>query len=264
MKKYLYLLLSLSFTPLCSAQFNTLRQGEVVASITEGKPSESGEETPSTGGDEAVEQSSLPARVRKVFVPILEPLQITSPFGYRIDPIDGKRRWHGGVDLRCKHAKVYSMLTGKVKKVGHKGDLGNYVVLKHGPFEVTYGHLEFVLVEKGDEVSPGNLVAVSGNTGRSTGPHLHLSLKYRGRVRNPLPLLSLIEETYSIQTKLNHHIAMGKTDKYLTALEHVQENYQEDYSLWLKKNKLTASEETALRFLAGVEIILDTSSEKIL
>lgn len=251
MRALIYISLSLLFMPVCSAQFNTLRYGDVSSSPALASKPEAIVRTPERPSGQRV--------LRTVSLPLLRPMHITSPFGLRIDPINGRKRFHRGIDLRCNQAKVYSMLDGEVLRVGHQRALGRYVVLKHGPLEVTYGHLKSTLVRKGHKVSPGDLVAISGNSGRTTGPHLHLSLKYKGKVVNPLPLLSLIEKSYSIQSQINHHI-MKNSDQYLTALEHVQTDYRDDYTNWLADNSLSPSEETAIQFLEEVESLIDSSN----
>lgn len=251
MKALVYISLSLLLVPVCSAQFNTLRYGDVSSSPALVSKPEVTKYSP--------ERPSSQSVLRTVALPLLRPMHITSPFGLRIDPINGRKRYHRGIDLRCNQAEVYSMLDGEVLRVGHQRALGRYVVLRHGPLEVTYGHLKSTLVQKGHKVSPGDLVAISGNSGRTTGPHLHLSLRYKGKVVNPLPLLSLIDKSYSIQSKINHHI-MKNSNQYLTALEHVQADYRDDYNNWLADNSLSPSEETAMQFLEEVESLIDSSN----
>lgn len=126
--------------------------------------------------------------------PLDSPIIITSPYGYRKDPLTGKKRFHHGIDLRSNSNTVLSMLGGKVKKTGYeKKGLGNYITMKYGDFELTYGHLSTILVSEKDVVPPGYPLGVSGSTGRSTGDHLHLSLKHKGRKTNPLPFLLFIQ-----------------------------------------------------------------------
>ena len=78
------------------------------------------------------------------------------------------------------------MLPGIIKKVhyGKKG-YGNYIVLEHGIFECLYGHLSMITVHEGDAVTAGTIVAISGNTGKTTGPHLHIRLRKEGRSVDP-------------------------------------------------------------------------------
>lgn len=262
------LLFSLLFFSDGFAQFYTIRAGQAMSSnviVATIKPAE--EKVPIQELAKATnpDKEELWERFdpNKFCVPLDEPLFVTSPYGYRQDPFTGKRRFHAGIDLRANNDKVYSMLYGTVKKVGSgKRGLGNYVVLKHGNFEVTYAHLEYVFVEKGDNVRPGDIVAVSGNTGRSTGPHLHIEVKYRGKRSNPLPLLAFIEKTYSIQTKLTDKIMTQEKNNYLTALEHVQADYADEFSAWLDRKSLFASEETAMLFLDEIEDALNSETNE--
>lgn len=195
-------------------------------------------------------------------LPLERDLYITSAYGYRIDPLTNKSRFHHGIDLRCNNDKVLSIFWGEVKKVGYsKHGLGNYVVLSHKVFEITYGHLEYVLVEKGDQVRPGMVIGVSGNTGRSTGPHLHLELKYRGKKCDPLPLLAFIDKTVKLQNKINDNI-MNEKNSSMTALAHVQEAYSEEFIAFLEEEGKSSSEESALLFLELKEKEILTSEQE--
>ncbi len=119
-------------------------------------------------------------------------IKITSPYGYRRDPITGKQSWHNGLDLRAKNEPAYSMMEGIVEKIGYDSRSGNYVTLKHGNYHVSYCHLSSVIVGKGERVYPGTIVGVTGNTGRSTGCHLHLTCKKDGKSVNPISLIKLM------------------------------------------------------------------------
>ena len=119
----------------------------------------------------------------------LKSIKVTSPYGYRRDPITGKQSWHNGLDLRAKNEPAYSMMEGIVEKIGYDSRSGNYVTLKHGNYHVSYCHLSSVIVRKGEYVYPGIIVGVTGNTGRSTGSHLHLTCKKDGKSVNPAILL---------------------------------------------------------------------------
>ena len=101
----------------------------------------------------------------------LDFLKMNSNYGYRTDPIFRCTRFHDGIDLRCSYSSVYSMMPGTVKEVhfGNRG-YGNYVVLEHGNLECLYGHLSRIFVTEGEVISAGTVVAISGNTGKSTGP----------------------------------------------------------------------------------------------
>ena len=128
----------------------------------------------------------------------LKSIKVTSPYGYRRDPITGKQSWHNGLDLRAKNEPAYSMMEGIVEKIGYDSRSGNYVTLKHGNCHVSYCHLSSVIVGKGERVFSGTIVGVTGNTGRSTGCHLHLTCKKDGESFNPTILLNLIEKSFAL------------------------------------------------------------------
>ena len=128
----------------------------------------------------------------------LKSIKVTSPYGYRRDPITGKQSWHNGLDLRAKNEPAYSMMEGIVEKIGYDSRSGNYVTLKHGNYHVSYCHLSSVIVGKGERVFSGTIVGVTGNTGRSTGCHLHLTCKKDGESFNPTILLNLIEKSFAL------------------------------------------------------------------
>lgn len=115
----------------------------------------------------------------------LKSLVVTSPFGRRPDPFTGKKAKHRGLDLRADHDKVYAMLEGVVEKVGYEKRGGGFVKLRHGDYTVSYCHLSAPLVRKGDKVAPGQAVGVTGSTGRATGPHLHITMKHKGKFIDP-------------------------------------------------------------------------------
>ena len=119
----------------------------------------------------------------------LKQIQVTSSFGYRKDPFTGKKRLHNGLDLRARNEEVYAMLHGKVIKTGEDRRSGKYVILQHGNIQISYCHLSKILVPVGTSVDPGKVVAISGSTGRSSGPHLHITAKLKNEYINPYLLL---------------------------------------------------------------------------
>ena len=121
----------------------------------------------------------------------LKSIKVTSPYGYRCDPFTGKQSWHNGLDLRAKNEPAYAMMDGIVEKVGYDNRSGNYVTLRHGNYHVSYCHLSSIIVRKGEYVYPGIIVGVTGNTGRSTGSHLHLTCKKDGKSINPAILFKI-------------------------------------------------------------------------
>ena len=125
----------------------------------------------------------------------LRHLVITSPFGYRTDPFTRKRAFHSGIDLRANYEPTYAITYGEVIHVGYDNRSGLFVTIRHGSITLSYCHLSQSLVTKGTHVRPGTPIAITGNSGsRSTGPHLHLTLKdtKKGRAIDPSILLRLI------------------------------------------------------------------------
>nr|WP_287936767.1 M23 family metallopeptidase [Algoriphagus sp.] len=122
----------------------------------------------------------------------LEDFSLTSQFGYRSDPFSGKTKFHRGIDLKTKRSKVLSLLHGTVVSVGNDPLLGIFVKVQHGTYESIYGHLSKSFVTKGERVLPGTILGISGNTGRATGDHLHLSIKKGREYVNPVIFIQLI------------------------------------------------------------------------
>lgn len=112
---------------------------------------------------------------------------ISSLFGWRIDPFTKKKDFHAGVDIaNLKSTDIIATADGVVEFSGKKGGYGNAVVLDHGNgFETIYGHADSILVEEGDAVTKGTLIARMGTTGRSTGDHLHYEIHFAGELLNP-------------------------------------------------------------------------------
>lgn len=106
---------------------------------------------------------------------------VNSDFGWR------KGRFHSGIDLDLEVGDdVYASFDGIVKKADYVSGYGNLVVIKHfNGLESYYAHLSKINVVLGDTVAAGDKIALGGNTGRSTGPHLHYELRYRGAAINP-------------------------------------------------------------------------------
>ena len=118
---------------------------------------------------------------------------ITSEFGWR----SRYRRMHYGTDLKLQVGdSVYAAFSGKVRVCNfERRGYGNYVVLRHyNGFETVYGHLSAFLVAEGDEVKVGQLIALGGNTGRSTGPHLHFEVRVKGQPINPTDVFDFKNE----------------------------------------------------------------------
>jgi murein DD-endopeptidase MepM/ murein hydrolase activator NlpD len=107
---------------------------------------------------------------------------LSSGFGYRKDPFTNVMHFHRGVDLAAPAGTtVRSALDGKVVVVGYDPVLGNYIVIRHQiSYSTLYGHLSQVWVSRGATVTRGQRIGTVGNTGKSTGPHLHFEIRRRG------------------------------------------------------------------------------------
>ena len=124
----------------------------------------------------------------------LSDLTVTSAYGQREDPFSGNRSSHNGLDLRARYETVYSMLDGLVVAVSRDKRSGLYITIRHGEFLVSYCHLSRVNVSKGETVVAGQPLAVTGNSGRSTAPHLHITCRFRGSYVDPAILLQYISD----------------------------------------------------------------------
>lgn len=113
---------------------------------------------------------------------------ITDGFGRRKDPFTGHQAFHRGLDISARRGTPISApADGVVVFTGRDGGLGKVIRISHGfGFKTTYGHLDRILVQSGDEVRRGDQIGLLGNTGRSTGPHLHYEVHVDGRAVNPL------------------------------------------------------------------------------
>jgi LysM repeat protein len=115
----------------------------------------------------------------------------TSFVGSRIHPILGFSKYHNGVDIACKFRSwVGAAAPGVVVTAGWGGAIGQYIKIDHQNGYLTmYGHLDAIYVHAGQRVKGGQLIARSGSTGRSTGPHLHFTIWENGVVKNPMDFL---------------------------------------------------------------------------
>lgn len=123
----------------------------------------------------------------------LKRIHITSRFGMRHHPILHRYCMHNGVDLKAHYENVFSMFPGKVVSIGQNKRSGKYVIIQTDSYSISYCHLSSILVRDGQYVHAGEVIAVSGNTGLSTGPHLHLTTKKDGKVIDPAILLNYVK-----------------------------------------------------------------------
>lgn len=136
-------------------------------------------------------------------IPNGSPLKETktmSSFGYRIHPVTNAKKFHRGIDLRAKpNTPIYATADGVVRYVQSKdiGDFGRVIIIAHNyGFETVYAHLRNTKVQLGDVVKRNQLIGSTGNSGRSTGPHLHYEVRYASMVLNPRDFISWDMKSY--------------------------------------------------------------------
>jgi murein DD-endopeptidase MepM/ murein hydrolase activator NlpD len=135
--------------------------------------------------EQAVKKKAMPT-----MMPVAAPFN-ASGFGVRIDPFTGQQAMHEGIDfITDVGTPVVAAAGGVVQFAGFHPQYGNMVDVDHGNDLVTrYAHLSKVLVKEGDVLQRGRRIGDSGNTGRSTGPHLHFEVRFRGAAQNPAKFL---------------------------------------------------------------------------
>lgn len=151
---------------------------------------------PNAGLDAALPEGPIPEELGSFFAEAILPVDpeyfnITSPFGPRGEEM------HFGVDIASEGIEgqnVYAVMAGTVEIAAPVGDFGNLVILRHGNIQTYYGHLESIKVSPGDEVTKGQIIGLVGNTGDSTGPHLHFEIRMPV---NPLPFLEGLKQQSS-------------------------------------------------------------------
>jgi len=119
----------------------------------------------------------------------LDTIKVTGNYGYRKHPVTKRKQFHTGIDLKAKYnRKIYSTADGVIKYVQSRniGKSGRIIKIAHNfGFETVYAHLNKTKVKIGDIVKKGQFIGLSGNSGRSTGPHLHYEVSHAGKSLNP-------------------------------------------------------------------------------
>jgi len=136
--------------------------------------------------------SSIDMATMLQFIPNGSPVEykgITSKFGYRIHPTLHKREFHRGLDMRAKmNTPVYATADGIVEWAGYhkRSGYGNLIILQHNyGFRTYFGHLNKIVIKSSQYVKKGDLIAYTGNSGMSNGPHLHYEIRFISRPMNP-------------------------------------------------------------------------------
>lgn len=124
--------------------------------------------------------------------PPLKKIIITSGYGNRKHPVVGGLKFHNGIDMAAAYEDVFCIADGIVKDAGYDNISGNYIIVEHGNISSSYCHLSRIDKIKGQQVEGGVVLGCSGNTGRSTGPHLHFAIMLRDEKIDPKRFLRLI------------------------------------------------------------------------
>ncbi len=146
---------------------------------------------------------------------------VSSKFGYRIHPITKKHTFHAGIDLSAKSGTpIYATADGVIEYAKRKGGYGNYILIDHPyGFKTAYGHLSQLNVKVGDYVLKNDLIGYVGNTGRSTGPHLHYEILYLHKWLNPAKFMRWNKQNYTAimnqEPKVNWDAMLGYINRKL-------------------------------------------------
>lgn len=137
-----------------------------------------------------MEAMLLRQSVLKETLPSIYPVNVpyrSSSYGWRQDPFRGVRAFHSGLDFSAAHGEpIIATAGGIVVEASHGRNYGKFITIKHGDgLETRYAHASKLFVKKGDLVNKRDVIALVGNTGRSTGPHLHYEIRLKGRPLDP-------------------------------------------------------------------------------
>lgn len=141
-----------------------------------------------------------------IAIPAIQPvaqMSFTSDYGVRSDPFRGTAAMHAGVDIPGRiGTPIYATADGLVERAERSGGYGNLVEINHGKgIQTRYGHLSKMLVAPNTRVKRGQLIALMGSTGRSTGSHLHYEVRIDGSAVNPRPFLQTANYLLSVQDR---------------------------------------------------------------
>ncbi|NTS65151.1 M23 family metallopeptidase [Sphingomonas sp. HHU CXW] len=206
------------FTGIASAEAPATQP---VAAATHHVPAATGGPLLSAVGPEARGDIAADAQFRSLFmswkkldggttgtiaIPSVQPvsnLKFTSNFGIRSDPFRGTAAMHAGVDIPGPiGTPIYATADGIVSHAGRQGGYGNLVEINHGKGIATrYGHLSRIIVADNARVKRGQLIAMMGSTGRSTGSHLHYEVRIDGHAVNPVPFLTTADYLLAAQDR---------------------------------------------------------------
>ncbi|TFG83937.1 MAG: M23 family metallopeptidase [Spirochaetales bacterium] len=117
--------------------------------------------------------------------------RLSSNYGYRSNPFTNVRQFHNGIDIVASlNSAAHAAMDGRVAEIGYSTIFGNFIILTHsGGYQTLYAHMNKISVRKGQNISQGMTIGLTGSTGYSTGPHLHFGLFKNGVAIDPLKML---------------------------------------------------------------------------
>lgn len=139
-----------------------------------------------------LDTNSLRKAMGELFVnPLKTKYRLTSRFGFRADPFTGVASHHTGIDMACPTGTpIYASMSGKIAYTGFSSVFGNYVIINHyDGYQTLYAHMSKIIAKKGEAVAQGAKIGLVGNTGYSTGPHLHFTVYKNSKLVDPLTIL---------------------------------------------------------------------------
>lgn len=144
-------------------------------------------------------EEAIRKKLRPSLMPVSAPYN-ASGFGMRIDPITGQRTLHEGIDFLAEHGTpILAAADGVVSFAGYHRQYGYMIDVDHGSDLVTrYAHSSKLFVKEGDVVKRGLKLGVVGSTGRSTGPHLHFEVRFKGVPQNPMRFLANAKKGHTV------------------------------------------------------------------
>lgn len=150
---------------------------------------EAAKNKPNSNGSNGTVLSGNSSSIGKLYCVTGKPASITSPYGWRVHPVLGTKKFHSGIDLGVySGTPIYALADGVVIYSGWMEGYGNVVMINHGSLTSLYGHNSSLAVKVGQAVKGGQLISYSGNTGLSSGPHLHFEMrKANGETTDPNP-----------------------------------------------------------------------------
>jgi murein DD-endopeptidase MepM/ murein hydrolase activator NlpD len=188
----------------CEALANAVAQGGGlgIAQLVEGSFAnleETYDESAGLSGPNLQGGYLVPGAESTSAAPTAEPSEkprVSSPYGQRVDPINGTQRFHSGIDVAAEEgASIIALSSGVVRQAGRRGAYGNAVEIDTGRgLSMLYGHASQLAVEEGERVEKGQVIGAVGHTGRATGPHLHFEVRKDGVTTNPESTLNRLGE----------------------------------------------------------------------